>query len=34
MLEGCAVLLSWRLAIYEASDEWQLERHLSFLWGK
>lgn len=34
MLEGCDVLLSWRLAIYEASDEWRLERHLSFLWGK
>lgn len=34
MLEVCAVLLPWRLAIYEASDEWQLERHLSFLWGK
>lgn len=34
MLEGCAVLFPWRLAIYEASGEWQLERHLSFLWGK
>lgn len=34
MLQVCAVLLSWRLAICEASDEWQLERLLSFLWGK